>query len=279
VIGPQAPAPSRLRPLLDQERKRGLRRQLSGLAVLAISLAALYWSDVFAWSRYADALPTMSQLVADSWPPDFSRWRNWGGPLIETLAMSIAGTAIAVSVALPLAFVAARNTSPSSHLVRVVRFGFSALRSVPEILIGALLVAIVGFGALPGVIALSLHSIGMLGKFYSEIIEHADPSPGEAILSQGGTWMHVAWFAILPETFPRLVDITLYRWEHNLRAAMMMGLVGAGGIGLELIVALKLFEYREALALLMLTIALVTVVDTIGAYLRGRFVGRNPSKA
>ena len=236
-------------------------------------VAACIGSDVFAFERYRDAIPTVAQLIGDSLPPDFSRWQSWGRPLAETVTMSIAGTALAAGIALPLAFLAARNTAPFPGLIAPLRVAMSALRTLPDILMAALLVAVLGFGVLPGAVALTLHSLGMLGKFYAEIIEHVDPAPGNAILSQGGTKLQAAWFAILPEIVPRLTDITLYRWEHNLRAAMMMGLVGAGGLGLELVTALKLFEYREAAALLLLTAALVVLVDGLGGRLRAYFIG------
>jgi phosphonate transport system permease protein len=136
------------------------------------------------------------------------------------------------------------------------------------------LVVTLGFGSLAGIVALSLHSIGMLGKFFAELIEHADPGPIEALRDQGASPGQALCFGVLPQILPRVIDLALYRWEHNLRASTVIGLVGAGGIGFELIAALKLFEYREALALLILTLALVTVLDFAGGLLRAQFVER-----
>jgi phosphonate transport system permease protein len=259
--------------IANQNRARARRRKASVLVLLFIALAACFGSDVFSLDRYSDSIPTVARLLRDAIPPDFSRWASWILPLGETVLMSIAGTTLAGSLALPIAFFAARNTTPFTVLIGPLRLVMSILRTVPDILMAALLVAVLGFGTLPGVVALTLHSIGMLGKFYAETIEHVDPGPANAILSQDGSKLQAAWFAILPEIIPRLADVSLYRWEHNLRAAMMMGLVGAGGLGLELVTALKLFEYQEAAALLIITVSMVGLVDSLGGRLRAYFLG------
>jgi phosphonate transport system permease protein len=186
--------------------------------------------------------------------------------------MSIASTAISALVALVLAFFVARNLSPITAVSGFLRSIFNLFRSLPELVLGLVLVATVGFGPLIGIIALSLHSIGMLGKFFAELIEHADLGPIEALRAQGTSRAQSFCFGVLPQILPRVVDLTLYRWEHNLRASTVMGLVGAGGIGFELITALRLFEYREALALLILTFLFVTAIDFTGGELRRRLV-------
>ena len=134
-------------------------------------------------------------------------------------------------------------------------------------------VAAVGFGPLPGIFALACHSIGMLGKFYSEIIEHVDTAPGEALRSQGVSSLGVLRFSVLPQILPRLVDVTLYRWEHNVRAATVLGVIGAGGLGLEIITAFHLFEYREAFALIIVLLALVSTLNFVGGHIRSYFLG------
>ena len=147
------------------------------------------------------------------------------------------------------------------------------MRSIPGLVWGVMFVAAVGFGPLPGIFALACHSTGMLGKFYAEILEHVDPTPGEALKSQGVTPLGVLRFSILQQILPRLVDVTLYRWEHNVRSATVLGVVGAGGLGLEIITAFHLFEYREALALIVVLLGLVTALNIVGGHVRGRFLG------
>ena len=201
-------------------------------------------------------------------PPDFGRFESWIMPLIDTVAMSIAGTALAVAFSLPLALLSARNTTPNAIVYQVTRLILNLLRSIPELIMGIIFVAMVGFGALPGVLALGLHSIGMVGKFFAESIEHVDEKPIEAARAAGATPFQVIWHAVLPQVMPQLADTTIYRWEYNFRASTVLGAVGAGGIGFELIAALRVLEYAQVSAILLCILACVTIVDGIGAQLR-----------
>jgi phosphonate transport system permease protein len=203
-------------------------------------------------------------------PPDFSRWRDWLNPLLDTLAMSIAGTALAVVISLPLGLLAAPNISPHPVILLAARTLLAFLRSVPELIMGILFVAAVGFGALPGVLALGLHSVGMVGKFYAEAIEHADPRPIEAARAAGASPLQVITHAVLPQVLPQLADVTIYRWEYHFRASTVLGIVGAGGIGFQLIAALRLLDYAQVSAILLAILACVLVVDAVGAALRRR---------
>jgi phosphonate transport system permease protein len=248
-----------------------LRRRAGGVGVvIAVCLAALAITGFFDATRFAEGLPALAQLGDEMIPPDFSRWRAWLRPLLDTLAMSIAGTALAVVLSLPLALLAAPNVSPHPALTAAARTLLSALRSVPEIIMGIIFVAAVGFGALPGVLALALHSVGMVGKFYAEAIEHADPRPIEAARAAGASPFQVVTHAVLPQVLPQLADVTIYRWEYHFRASAVLGIVGAGGIGFELIAALRLLDYAQVSAILLAILACVVVVDAIGAALRKR---------
>ena len=139
---------------------------------------------------------------------------------------------------------------------------------MPEIILGVLFVAAVGFGALPGVLALALHSTGMVAKFYAEAIEHVDPKPLEAARAAGASPLQVIVHVVLPQALPQLADVTIYRWEYHFRASAVLGIVGAGGIGFELIAALRLLAYDQVTAILLSILACVLVVDAIGARLR-----------
>lgn len=152
----------------------------------------------------------------------------------------------------------------------MARVILAAFRSVPEIILGILFVAAVGFGALPGVLALALHSTGMVAKFYAEAIEHVDPKPLEAAAAVGASRFQVIWHAVIPQVLPQLADITIYRWEYHFRASAVLGIVGAGGIGFELMAALRLVKYDEVSAILLSILACVLVVDSIGSMLRKR---------
>jgi len=153
----------------------------------------------------------------------------------------------------------------------VARGVLNLLRSIPELIMGIVFVAAVGFGALPGVLALGLHSVGMVAKFFAEAIEHADPAPIEAARAAGCTPLQVIFHGVLPQVLPQMADTAIYRWEYNFRASTVMGMVGAGGIGFELMGSLRLMQYREVAAILIVILAMVTLVDALSAILRRNF--------
>lgn len=254
--------------ILDAARREAWRHAQLAAAVLLVCVIALAISGFFDAQRFIEGGPAIAQLASEMVPPDFERWHQWLRPLLDTLAMSIAGTVLAVLLSLPLSLLAAPNTAPNWLASRVARTLLAAMRSVPEIILGILFVAAVGFGALPGVLALALHSTGMVAKFYAEAIEHVDPKPLEAARAAGAGHFQVITHAVLPQVLPQLADITIYRWEYHFRASAVLGIVGAGGIGFELMAALRLIKYDEVAAILLTILACVVVVDGIGAYLR-----------
>ncbi len=254
--------------ILAEERRTGARGAIPVLCLLAASVLALVVTGFFDLQRFVESGPAIQQLAAEMFPPNFSRWRYWIQPLFDTLAMSVAGTALSVVLSLPLALLAAPNTAPNRFVYICARTVLAFLRSVPEIIYGVLLVAAVGFGALPGVLALALHSAGMVGKFYAEAIEHVDPKPLEAARAAGATAFQVVTHAVLPQALPQLADVTVYRWEYHFRASAVLGIVGAGGIGFELMAALRLLAYDQVSAILISILACVVIVDGIGARLR-----------
>ncbi|MBI5256873.1 MAG: phosphonate ABC transporter, permease protein PhnE [Burkholderiales bacterium] len=262
------PPPARYLALLQEAQRSRRRLAAIGAGVLLACVLALAVAGFFDAQRFAEGAPALAQLAREMVPPDFTRWRHWLLPLRDTLAMSVAGTALAVLLSLPLALLAAPNTAPHPALCRAARLLLAALRSVPELIMGVIFVAAVGFGALPGVLALGLHSVGMVGKFYAEAIEHADPRPLEAARAAGASPLQVVWHAVLPQVLPQLADITLYRWEYHFRASTVLGIVGAGGIGFELMAALRLIHYDQVAAILLVILACVMGVDTLGARLR-----------
>lgn len=241
-----------------------------GAVLVAVALCS-YYVGLFDGERLADGIPSLFSLLGEMFPPDFGDARNWVKPLIDTLAMSVAGTALAVGLSLPLAFMAARNTTPHPLVYQLARAVLNALRAIPELIMGIIFVAAVGFGALPGVLALGLHSVGMVGKFFSEAIEHADEAPIEAARAAGATPMQVVLHGVLPQVLPQMADISIYRWEYNFRASTVMGMVGAGGIGFELMGSLRIMQYQDVSAILIVILVMVSLVDAFSGYLRKRF--------
>ncbi len=252
--------------------RREWRRQAVLTGVVAVLVIwCSYYVGLLNLKRLSEGVPSIFQLILESFPPDFSDAAGWVKPLADTLSMSIAGTAVAVILSLPLGLLAARNTTPHALAYHSARWILNLLRSIPELIMGILFVAAVGFGPLPGVLALGLHSVGMVGKFFSESIEHVNEEPIEAVRAAGARPLQVILHGVLPQVMPQMMDVAIYRWEYNFRASTVMGMVGAGGIGFELIGSLRIMQYREVLAILLVILVMVAIVDGIGTLLRKRF--------
>lgn len=262
---------TRMDDLLLSERKgrRGLMLQVA--LVIGAVLVCFWATQMFDGARLAEGLPAIGVLFSEMIPPDFTRWQQWIKPMVDTVAMSVAGTALAVVLSVPLAFLAARNTSPNWVVQHTARMILNMFRAIPELIMGIVFVAAVGFGMLPGVLALGLHSVGMVGKFYAEAIEHAHPAPLEAAQAAGATPLQVITHGVIPQVFPQFADVTMYRWEYNFRASTVMGMVGAGGIGTELVGSLRLIDYPQVAAILIVILVAVTIVDGLSNVLRRRF--------
>ncbi len=257
--------------ILSAERRGWARAGFQGGLIVLVILGCAAQTGLADWQRLSEGVPAMMTLFGDMIPPDFSSAEKWIVPILDTLAMSIAGTALAVGLSLPLGFLAARNTAPNPTVYWIAKGTLNFLRAVPELIMGIVFVAAVGFGALPGVLALGLHSVGMIGKFFAENIEHAHPAPVEAARAAGGSELQVITHGIMPQVMPHFAAVIMYRWEYNFRASTVMGMVGAGGIGLELMGSLRIMQYNEVLAILIVILAMVTLVDGASALLRHRF--------
>jgi phosphonate transport system permease protein len=242
----------------------------TALIILVIAVCCHY-VGLLDGARLSEGIPSIIQLLVESLPPDFRDAGAWIRPILDTLAMSIAGTALAVFFSLPLSILAARPTTPHPVVREASRWVLNTLRSIPELIMGIIFVAAVGFGPLPGVLALGLHSIGMVGKFFAETIEHAGQEPVEAVRAAGADRVQVILHGVLPQVLSQMIDVALYRWEYNFRASTVMGMVGAGGIGFQLVASLRLMQYREVSAILLVILLLVSLVDTLGSRLRKRF--------
>jgi phosphonate transport system permease protein len=256
--------------LLATERRQSTRTLMVVAAVVASASASAGAVGLFDVARLAEGVPALLHLAGEMMPPAFTDVGAWLRAIADTMAMSIAGTTLAVALSVPLGILAARNTSPHPAVFLAARSVLNLLRSVPELIMGIVFVAAVGFGPLPGVLALGLHSVGMVGKFFSEAVEHADPAPVEAARATGASALQVVWHGVMPQVLPQFADVAVYRWEYNFRASTVMGMVGAGGIGFELMGALRIMQYQEVAAILLLILVLVTAVDATGGLLRRR---------
>ncbi|WP_084268864.1 phosphonate ABC transporter, permease protein PhnE [Oceanobacillus damuensis] len=234
----------------------------------SVYMLVVSWEQIISPNTFIN----IYNLIAQMLPPDFTVVSGIGVAVLETIAMSVMATFLSVIIAFPLSFLAASNTSPHPSIQAAVKAIFNILRTIPELIMGIIFVAAVGFGILPGILALGLSSVGMLGKFYAEAIEKVDKGLNEAVQSAGGSRFHIIIFSIIPQVISHSVDFSLYRWEHNFRASTVVGLIGAGGLGFELISSLRLLQYQEVLAILIIVFVLVQLVDTFGNVIRRKLL-------
>ncbi|MDA9401444.1 phosphonate ABC transporter, permease protein PhnE [Bradyrhizobium sp. CCBAU 45389] len=201
-------------------------------------------------------------------------WKKWLKMLGETLLISYVGTLIGATFAFALNFFAAENTSPAPWLRFVVRRLLEFARTVPGIVFALVFVIAFGLGPMAGVLAIAIHSTGALGKLFSEIVENADMKPVEGIRSTGASWLSCMRFAIVPQVTAGYASYALLRFEINVREASVMGFVGAGGIGQELVVAIRKFYYSDVSAILLTIVVTVFIIDITTGWLRGRLFGK-----
>ena len=194
------------------------------------------------------------------------------GATLETVQMALAGTFLALAVAFPVGFLAARNTTPHRWIYYTVRALLNFLRTIPDLALGLLFVAAVGLGAFAGTLALAIHTTTVLGKLLSESVENIDEGVVEAIRATGAGYVQTLSFGVLPQILPDLISFTLYRLETNIRAASVLGLIGAGGIGYLMNTSFRTFQYQEAAAIVLVLIALVVLVDYLSSRLRNLVV-------
>lgn len=255
------------------ERPQGKRGWVS-MAAMALAIAwLLHWSAggaQMSWGELANGMPHIGDFLARSVPPDWSVLPRLWAPAIETVQIAIWGTLLSVVLALPLSFIAASNLHSWHWLRRITRQFLNVVRSINELILALVFVSAVGLGPFPGVLALALHGMGMLGKFFAESIEEIDHGPLEALRSAGASQLQVIAFGVVPQAITAWIAVVLYRFEVNLRSATVLGMVGAGGLGFELVASLKLFQYQETATCIIVITAMVVVADLISNALRSR---------
>ncbi|MGD1872748.1 MAG: phosphonate ABC transporter, permease protein PhnE [Mastigocoleus sp.] len=211
----------------------------------------------------------VTEFLSRLFPPDFSVLDVAIKRLIETIQMSIWGTTIGAILSLPIAVASARNVAPS-WLQVIANFFQNAVRSVPSIILGLIFVAATGLGAPAGTLALGIYTIGYLGKFYQEAIEAVNPRSLESLRVAGASEIQILQYGIFPQILPLGIGYTFYMFEYNIRAASVLGIVGAGGIGFELKSYIDAFEYNKALTMLIVLLVIITAIDAISNELRHR---------
>lgn len=270
---PANPEQSLLRP------KEPLAPKLIRWVVIVAVLIPFIWSInglEVSVQRLLEAPGRLWNIVRLMFPPDLSpaALQRAMPKVIESLLIAWVGTMIAAVISLPLAFVAAQNTG-SKIFGPVVRFAFILIRTIPEIVLAMFLIPIAGLGAWVGTLAIGIHSIGTLGKLSTEVIEGAEKGPVEALAGVGGGRISQVRFGVLPQILPTVMAYWLYRFEINMRASAVIGLVGGGGVGLELLSQLTFRDFPRVGTILLLTVLMVLVIDTISARIRRRIITGN----
>jgi phosphonate transport system permease protein len=276
--------------LNDAYRKAVARKRLRMTVATAVFFAVLviaafgaevnpgtFVSKIGNFASYFDRIATLESGArvwsdAGEW---FWGWKKWLSLLGETILISYVGTLAGAVLAFALNFLAAENTSPAPWLQFTVRRLMEFCRTVPDIVFALIFVIAFGLGPMAGVLAIMIHSVGALGKLYSEIVENIDMKPVEGVRSTGASWVACMRFAVLPQVAAGFASYTLLRFEINVRGASVMGFVGAGGIGQELVVAVRKFYYSDVSAILLMIIVTVFVIDIGTGWARGRLFGKD----
>lgn len=224
-------------------------------------------------TRILDGLPIIfSFIVNDLFPPNWGYYRSVLGSLLETWNIALISSTISAIVCLPFSFLAASNINRNTYFYNAVRFFLNILRTIPDLVLAVLVVAIVGLGALSGMLTLVIFSLGILAKLISETIEAVDPGPLEAIKANGGNIFEVMVYGVIPQILPHYASYSLFVLEINVRASVVLGFVGAGGVGMILKQQLALFKYGNVAIIILMTFVVVAIIDTISNRLRERLV-------
>ncbi|MCX7724044.1 MAG: phosphonate ABC transporter, permease protein PhnE [Thermodesulfovibrio sp.] len=217
-------------------------------------------------------IPRIFEFITGLFPPNLSGVDRYLNLVIETVCMGISGTLIAIFLSIPLGVFSARNIFNSRFINGISREVTNFFRAMPELMFALLFVSAVGLGPFAGVLAIAIHTAGFLGKFYAESIENIDKKPVEAVDSTGASFIHKIRYAVLPQIIPLFNSYNLYLLDRNIRASTVMGVVGAGGIGFELIMSMKVFDYQRTLTIILLILITIVIVDQVSQYLRKRVI-------
>jgi len=218
----------------------------------------------------ADSSKYFGDIISRMLPPDFSNLNQLIYAMFETIEIAFLGTFIAIVLSIPLGLFSARNLAPNYFVYLICKTIVIFFRAIPEFIIAMILVIAIGFGAMPGVLALGLHTMGFLAKFYAEDIEHINKGPIDALKSSGATKSQIISYGVIPQILPSFVANNLYILDRNVRMATMLGIVGAGGIGYELQSSFRMFEYERVSAIIILIFLTIFMIDCVSAFIRSK---------
>jgi phosphonate transport system permease protein len=250
------------------------RASMTGLLMWGVLLAVLAGSWTGADMRPLDLLResgNMREYLAGFFPPSFREWQHYASELLVTLQIAVWGTALAIVCAVPLGLLASSNIVPW-WIHQPVRRLLDGCRAINEMVFALLFVVAVGLGPFAGVLALWVHTTGTLAKLFSETVEAIDPQPVEGIRATGAHPLEEIVYGVIPQVMPLWISYSLYRFEANVRSASVVGMVGAGGIGMVLWDVIRGFQYAETAAVLLMLVVTVSLIDLVSSQLRKRLI-------
>ena len=247
--------------------------RLSAKQMILFGIVALvYWKAMHdtnvSVQELVTGIPAIAELLRQMFPPDWAYGLTLGKAVIETLQIGIIATLLAAALSVPLAFLAARNVSPHPVIYHPVRLVLTVFRGVSELIWALLFVVAVGLGPFAGVIALVIFCLGVIGKLLAEAIEAVDPGPLEAMTAAGASRWKVFLYGAWPQVMPMYLSYVLYYWDHNTRSAVVLGFVGAGGVGYTLFFNISTYYFEKATMAMIVLIAMIVIIDRVCLYLR-----------
>ena len=263
----------------DEEKlEKYVRAQWGWRSILfLVSVAALYIAifidlEIDLREILSNSYKSLADVLSRMFPPDFSNFNSLARSMLETIEIAMLGTLLAISLSIPMAFLSAKNITPNLSLYYVSRVIIVFFRALPEFIVAMILVIAIGFGAVPGVLALGFHTMGFLAKFYAEAIEHIDPKPLMALETLGASKWQVFAFGVVPQIAPSFIGNNFYILDRNIRMATMLGIVGAGGIGYELQSSFRMFEYERVSAIIIMIFVTIFCIDKLSSYIREKLL-------
>lgn len=251
-----------------------LCRKLLNLAMTVIALALLVWAYHGAEINFVTLYQNSGNMLLylkGFMQPDYLEWRDYVHEMLVTIQIALWGTLLAIVFAIPFGILSSSNIAPP-WIYQPVRRIMDCCRSVNEMIFAMLFIAAVGLGPFAGVLALFLHTMGILAKLFSEAVEAIDPQPVEGIRSTGASRVEEIAYGVIPQVMPLWISYSLYRFESNVRSASVVGMVGAGGIGMLLWDAIRGFQYGATAAIMMIIIATVIVLDMVSSLIRKHYI-------
>ena len=253
--------------MLEQEAKIVSTKKVLFLVGIAAVLIFAYYQSELNLPVLLQRGGNMAEYIRSYFPPDFSDWQYYLEETLITISMGIWGTLMAAIAAVPLSILASNNMCPV-WIVQPTRRLLDAMRAINEIVFALIFVVAVGLGPFAGVLALFVHTTGILGKLFSEAVEAIEPAPVEGIRATGASQIQEVIYGVIPQVMPLWTSFTLYRFESNVRSASVLGIVGAGGIGVSLYQSFGAFEYQKVSAILMILIVATGTIDVLSARVR-----------